>query len=140
MTIAEFASLAWMDERRPLIEPPGLSPMAADPRFLFPEETPDGAWRNLGIVAWNAMRPFVRRFPDGFRLYDEKYRQLAIPLQLLPRRPQWSSRIEVRFSRDLRSCGPPRTLIAPALPWQQDGGLAGQPLHGRPDAGRRPCR
>jgi hypothetical protein len=62
----------------------------------------------------------VRRFPDGYRLYYESYRPLAIPLQLLPRRPRWRSRIEVRFSRDLRAWGPPRTLVEPLLPWQRD--------------------
>jgi hypothetical protein len=159
MTVAEFASLGWVDDRRPLIEPPGLSPIVADPSFLFPEETPDGswrlfahtafavhafasdeglAWRDLGIVARNAMRSFVRRFPDGYRLYCEKYRPLAIPLQLLPRRPRWSSRIEVRFSRDLRSWGPARTLIEPTLSWQQDerlGRSVGNPCL-VPDGGR----
>jgi hypothetical protein len=66
------------------------------------------------------MRPFVRRFPDGCRLWYEAYRPLAIPLQLLPRRPRWRSRIEMRFSRDLCSWGPPRTLVAPLLSWQCD--------------------
>jgi len=141
MTVAGFASLRWIDDQRPLIEPRGLSPLVADPSFLFPEETPDGrwrlyahtafgihafvsgdglAWRDLGMVVANAMRSFIRRFPDGYRLYCEKYRPLAIPLQLLPRRPRWSSRIEVRRSLDLSSWGPPRTLVEPVLPWQQD--------------------
>jgi hypothetical protein len=159
VTIARFASLRWSDDRRILIEPPGLSPIVADPTFLFPEETPDGtwrlfahtafaihaysstdgqAWRNLGSVAWNAMRAFVRRFPDGYRLYVEAYRPFAIPLQLLPRRPRWSSRIEVRFSRDLRSWGPPRTLVEPTLPWHRDerlGDAVGNPCL-VPDGGR----
>lgn len=141
MTAAGFASLAWTDDHRALIDPPGLSPLVADPSFLFPEETPDGAWRlyahtvfginafasldglawrNLGRVVANAMRPFVRRFPDGYRLYCETYRPFALPLQVLPRRPKWDSRIVVRFSRDLDTWGPPRTLVEPTLPWQQD--------------------
>jgi hypothetical protein len=144
MTIAGFASLAWFDDRRALIDPPGLSPLVADPSFLFPEETPDGAWRlyahtafgihtfasddglrwhDRGVVAWNAMRAFVRKLPDGYRLYCEAYRPLAIPMQLLPRRPRWRSRIEVRFSRDLSAWGPPRVLIEPTLPWMQDARL-----------------
>lgn len=141
MTVAEFVSLSWHDDRRPLIEPRGLSPIVADPTFLFPEETPDRAWRlfahtafgirawtsgdgvtwrGLGMVAANAMRAFVRRFPDGYRLYAEAYRPLALPLQLLPRRPRWRSRIEVRFSRDLAAWGPPRVLLEPTLSWQRD--------------------
>jgi hypothetical protein len=144
MTIEGFASLEWTDDGRPLIEPRGLSPIVADPSFLFPEETPDGrwrlfahtpfgvhayesddgeAWRDRGIVVWNAMRAFVRRFPDGYRLYYEKYRPLAEPMQLLPRRPRWESRIEVRWSRDLSAWGLPRTIVEPVLPWQQDARL-----------------
>jgi hypothetical protein len=113
----------------------------ADPTFLFPEETPDGtwrlyahtafgihafssgdgrSWRDHGIVVWNAMRPFVRRFADGYRLYYERHRPFALPLQLLPRRPQWNSRIEMRFSPDLLDWGPPSTIVEPALPWQYD--------------------
>jgi hypothetical protein len=113
----------------------------ADPTFLFPEETPEGtwrlyahtafgihafssddgrSWRDRGIVVWNAMRPFIRRFPDGFRLYYEKHRPLALPLQLLPRIPKWNSRIEMRFSHDLLDWGSPCTLVEPTLPWQHD--------------------
>lgn len=141
MTAAGFAALAWRDDRRPLIEPPGLSPLVADPSFLFPEETPDGAWRlyahtafgigsfasadgvswrNFGTVVRDAMRPFVRAFPDGYRLYYERTRPLALPLQILPWRPRWNSRIEVRLSRNLAVWGPARTLVEPLLPWQRD--------------------
>jgi hypothetical protein len=151
VTVDGFASLAWLDDRRALIEPPGLSPLVADPSFLFPEETPDGTWRlfahtafaihdfssddglrwrDRGVVAWNAMRSFVRAFPDGYRLYYEAYRPLAIPLQLLPRRPTWRSRIEVRPSRDLARWSPPRVLVEPTLPWQRDerlGSAVGNP-------------
>ena len=82
MTIADFLALSWTDVEGPLIEPPRLSPVIADPSFLFPEETPEGtwelfahsawgihrysaddglAWHDHGIVVRNAMRPFVRR-------------------------------------------------------------------------------
>jgi hypothetical protein len=141
MTVSGFSALKWNDDRRPLISPSGLSPLVADPSFLFPEETPDGTWRlfahtafgihcfssadgtewkNLGLIVWNAMRAFIRRFPDGYRLYYEKYRPLAMPMVLLPKRPKWKSRIQVRFSKDLVSWGPPRTLVEPVLPWQRD--------------------
>jgi hypothetical protein len=69
---------------------------------------------------WNDKRPFVRRFPDGYRLYYERHQPFALPLQLLPRRPKWNSRIEMRFSPDLLDWGPPRTLVEPTLPWQYD--------------------
>ena len=82
MTIADFLALSWSGVEGPFIEPPRLSPVIADPSFLFPEETPectwelfahsawgihrysagDGLdWRDRGIVVRNAMRPFVRR-------------------------------------------------------------------------------
>ena len=141
MTVDDFLSLHWTDENRPLIKPLGLSPLVADPTFLFPEETPDHAWRlfahtafgihafvspdgvewtDLGLVVRNAMRAFVRRFPDGYRLYYEKYRPFALPMQLLPRRPKWRSRIEMRFSPDLRTWGTPRTIVEPTLSWHRD--------------------
>jgi hypothetical protein len=144
MTVDGFASLEWIDDNRALINPSGLSILVADPGFLFPEKTPDHtlrlyahtafgirafvsrdglAWRDLGLTEWNAMRPFIRRFPDGYRLYYEKYRPFALPMVLLPRKPKWDSRIAMRFSRDLVTWGPPRTLVEPALPWQQDARL-----------------
>lgn len=85
MTISDFLALRWGGIEGPLIEPPRLSPIVADPSFLFPEETPSGdwelfahsawgihryssrdgsAWTERGIVVHNAMRPFVRRLDD----------------------------------------------------------------------------
>lgn len=45
MASADFSSRRWRDDRRAPIEPPGFPPIVADPTFLFPAETPDGAWR-----------------------------------------------------------------------------------------------
>ncbi len=85
MTISDFLSLDWGGIEGPLIEPPRLSPVVADPSFLLPGETPSGdwelfahsawgvhryssrdgkAWTERGIAVHNAMRPFVRRL-DG---------------------------------------------------------------------------
>jgi hypothetical protein len=83
MKTANFLALRWGEVEGPLIEPPALSPIIADPSFLLPEEGPDGAWtlaahsawglhlftspdglswRDRGLVVRNAMRPFLRRF------------------------------------------------------------------------------
>ncbi len=132
----------WLDDGRPLIEPPAPSLIIADPSFLFPEESPDGlwrlvahdafgllsyispdglAWRREGRICWNAMRAFIRKLPDGhFILCYEAYRPLALPLQLLPRRPRWRSRIMARFSSDARKWGRPVELVRPCLPWHSD--------------------
>jgi len=45
ISVAEFMRLRWqMLSERPVIEPPPLSPVIADPTFLGPDETPDGRW------------------------------------------------------------------------------------------------
>jgi len=144
MRSQEFLSLRWEDGGRPLIEPPRFSPLVADPTFLFPEETPDGLWRLFahsawgihsygsedgerwrdgGIVVRNAMRPFLRRIGDGFLLFYEKYPPLRLPLTVLPLRPRWRSRIEVRESRDLARWSAPKTAVLPELPWEDAGAL-----------------
>lgn len=142
MKAADFLGLRWDDEDRPLVEPPAFSPLIADPSFLFPEETPEGdwrlfahgawgihefssndgiSWRNRGVRVRNAMRPFVRKASGGgYFLAYEKYAPLALPLTVLPRRPKWNSRLELRSSADLRRWGPPRTIAEPSLPWMAD--------------------
>ena len=82
MTVSDFLTIEWGEIEGPLIEPPRLSPLVADPSFLFPEESPEGEWElfahsawgvhrytstdgthwsERGIVIHNAMRPFIRR-------------------------------------------------------------------------------
>ena len=141
MTVARFLSLRWKDEGDFLIEAPFPSPIIADPTFLLPEETRDGTWalfahdafgirryssedgslwRDRGLVQRNAMRAFVRRFENEYVLLFEKYRPFAIPLQLLPRRPRWRSRIMLARSGDLRGWTPPREILKPDFPWAAD--------------------
>jgi len=85
ITVSEFLAIKWGEIEGPLIEPPRFSPIIADPSFLFPEETPNGAWElfahsawgihrysSLDSLAWidrglvirNAMRPFVRKIAE----------------------------------------------------------------------------
>ena len=133
-----------------MIDPPGLSPVIADPTVLAPEEAPDGKWhlfahalpgvfhfRSGDGLAWdrprllfrNAMRPFIFRDGDTYVLLQERYRPFHIYLSMLPMR--WRSRIEARVSRDLESWSDPVTLLAPSLPWHSD------PRHG--DSVSNPC-
>ncbi|HUX39510.1 MAG TPA: hypothetical protein VMV44_16545 [Rectinemataceae bacterium] len=144
MTIADFLALDWSDDGQALIEAPLPSPILADPSFLFPAETPDGSWalfahtafgirryssadglvwRDRGMVLRNAMRAFVRRVDGEYLLCFERYRPLAIPLQLLPRRPRWRSRLEYARSLDLRSWSRPEPLLEADFEWAKDEGL-----------------
>ena len=162
MKVDDFLALHWTDVEGPLIEPPRFSPVIADPSFLFPEETPDRAWelfahsawgihrytsddglawRDRGIVARNAMRPFVRRLhgsaetaggratnvaadaaagAPGYALYFESYPPFALPLSALPVRSKWNSTIAVARSADLDSWSPREVLLSPDLAWMRD--------------------
>jgi hypothetical protein len=150
MTINGWLDLQWEDGGQPLIEPPRLSPVVADPSFLFPEETPDGrwalfahsawgvhrysshdgiCWEDHGLVVWNAMRPFVRKLTprrDGqprYILLYEKYTPLALPLTVLPFKQPWRSALALQESSNLRSWTTPRTVLEPDLPWMRDNEL-----------------
>jgi hypothetical protein len=171
MKIADFLALRWEEAEGPLIEPPRFSPVIADPSFLFPEETPEGdwalfahsawgihryasedglAWRDRGIVARNAMRPFVRRLGGSvetagrlaaaagiaaagaftgaagdstYALYFESYPLLALPLSALPIRRPWNSTIGVARSVDLKSWSRREKLLGPDQPWMGDPSL-----------------
>jgi hypothetical protein len=143
--MAEFLSLAWTGGDEPLIQPPALSPIIADPSFLFPEETPDSrwelyahsawglhryrsadglAWEDRGMAIANAMRPCLRRLgPSAYVLLYEKYRPLGLPMQALPLRPRWRSSIELRLSGRPESWGKPHAALEPRLPWMRDSAL-----------------
>lgn len=152
----DFLSLGWGTIEGPLIEPPLFSPVIADPSFLFPEETPDGdwqlfahsawgihrysspdglAWRDQGIVARNAMRPFARRIdgmagkmatgaspsePGPYCLYFEAYKPFALPMTALPGRRKWHSTIRCSRSADLAHWSQTAPLLRPELPWMCD--------------------
>ena len=141
MKTADFLDIEWSAPGKPLIEPPRLSPVVADPSYLFPEESPSGgwelfahsawgihryvsadgmAWRDLGIVLWHAMRPFVRRFDGAFFLYYEKYRPFALPMTALPIRTRWKSTVSLSTSADLSRWSKPGALITPSLEWMRD--------------------
>jgi len=144
MTVIDFLRIEWSAPGEPVIEPPRLSPVIADPSFLFPEETPTGewelfahsawgvhrysspdglSWHDRGLIVRNAMRPFVRRLDGTYLLYLEKYPPLALPMTALPFRRRWRSTISVCSSDDLASWSRPRTLVEPSLEWMRDASL-----------------
>ncbi|MBU1080977.1 MAG: glycosyl hydrolase family 43, partial [Spirochaetes bacterium] len=172
MKATDFLAVSWSAPGAPLIEPPRFSPVIADPSFLFPEETPtenwelfahsawgvhrysspDGlSWRDRGLVARDAMRPFARRVGDEYLLYYEKYAPLALPMTALPLRRRWESTIAVSSSADLERWSAPRTLIRPTLDWMRDPSLgnsvsnpclvreSGPDAAGEPDAAGGPA-
>lgn len=140
--VSEFLDIEWSGGKEPIIDPPALSPVIADPSFLFPYETPtnewclfahsawgiceyrstDGtAWKYHGVKVRNAMRPFVRRLTDGtFVLLYERYRPLAMPLLALPGHRRWQSHLELRTSADLRKWSAPEVIVAPHREWMED--------------------
>lgn len=152
MNSTDFLSLSWSKPGAALIQPPRFSPVVADPSFLFPEESPSGAWElfahsawgihryssadgaawvDRGLVLWHAMRPFIRRMDGRFILYYEKYQPFALPLTVLPRTMRWRSTVSFSESDDLERWSAPRTLVEPTLDWMSDPALG--------DAVSNPC-
>ena len=128
-----------------MIGPPALSPVIADPTFLFPEETPDSLWqlfahsawgihrfssadgrfwRDHGVVVWHAMRPFVRRVADetGYRyvLLYEKYPPFALVRTALPGKPAWRSELCVSVANDPAGLGRDGSGAHTAIPDKAD--------------------
>lgn len=124
----------------PVIEPPGLSPVIADPTFIAPAGSPDGmwhlyahsvwgvhhhasadgiSWERKEIVARNAMRPYLYSEGGLYYLFYERYRPLQIFFPWAPL-PKWKSRIEVRISSDLKHWSVPAVVATPALEWHGD--------------------
>ena len=140
MRLNDLARLSWHEHPdNPLLRPPFLSPLLADPTFLPPAETPDGRWHLFahslfGIhhyvsadgLSWkregatlvrNALRAFLLRDGDTYRLYYEKCR-LMLPIVPLP----WVSHVEVRSSPDLVRWSAPEVVLRPSLPWHHEPG------------------
>jgi hypothetical protein len=139
-SMSEMAAISWsLYEGGPLIYPPFLSPIIADPSVLQPEESPDGRWHLFahavhGIyhyasddgMAWDAprflfrhaMRPFIYHENGAYYLFYERFRKFHIYLSMLPLR--WRSRIEARTSSDLETWSEPVTVLGPTLEWHGD--------------------
>ncbi|HAE21622.1 MAG TPA: glycosyl hydrolase family 43 [Spirochaetaceae bacterium] len=144
MKIDEFLALSWTAPGEPLIEAPRYSPIIADPSFLFPEESAEGqwtlaahsawgvhvyrsndglSWRDRGLAARHAMRPFLRKLGQDYYLYYERYRPFALPMTALPWRPRWRSALALSTSPDLKRWQDLGTLMEPDQPWMRAEGL-----------------
>jgi hypothetical protein len=143
MKVEEIQSIKWSDYSQGyIIDHPPLSPILADPTFIFPENSPDNSWhlfahsvwgihhfvsadglkwKDRGVAVINGMRPYLY-FEDGvYYLLYEKYRPLSLVLSWMKGR-KWFSEIAVVQSTDLKKWGKPATLISPELEWHSAGG------------------
>ncbi len=143
MKVEEVRAVSWTDYSPDyIIGHPALSPIVADPTFIFPDDSPDGRWhlfahsvwgihhylstdgikwRNLEVAVKNGMRPFLY-FEDGiYRLLYEKYKPMALALSWMKGR-KWYSEIAMRQSRDLVKWSEPQILVRPELNWHTSQG------------------
>jgi hypothetical protein len=143
MKVDDIKSIQWSDYSDGyIIDHPSLSPILADPTFIFPETSPDHkwhlfahsvwgihhfisgdgiSWKDRGVAVANGMRPFLYFEAGVYYLLYEKYPPLALILSAVKGR-KWHSEIAVRQSPDLKKWSPPVTLIKPQLPWHSSGG------------------
>jgi hypothetical protein len=143
MKIEEINTIRWSDYSQSyLIDHPLLSPVLADPTFIFPESSPDKLWHlfahsvwgiqhfiskdginwaGRGVVIANAMRPFIYIEDGTYYLLYEKYRPLALVLSWIKAR-KWHSEIAMSQSTDLKRWTNSVTLITPELDWHISNG------------------
>ncbi|MBL8034802.1 MAG: glycosyl hydrolase family 43 [Leptospiraceae bacterium] len=142
LTVHGFLRLRWRFlSEAPLIYPPRLSPIIADPSIVLPEEAADGQWhafahsvfglhhftasqpdqwpRRSKLIRRHAMRPFIFRDAGRFYLYYERYRPFQILFSWLTAW-RWKSHIEVMSSDDLVNWTRPQIVLAPDLAYQRD--------------------
>lgn len=147
MNTSDFSKIQWqLHPQNPLIGPPALFPIIADPTVVTPENSPDGRWHMFahsvwGIhhliavdgINWNrqdkpvsgALRPFIFKEADTFYLYYEKVGAISMALSMLPIK-KWHSWIEVKTSKDLVHWSTPKLLLHPEVYFsvEQDGAAA----------------
>ncbi len=122
----------WTDHpANPLIAPPPLEPIIADPSFVRPEDAPDGRWHLFahavlsGIhhytsndgIAWSQaqpalfgaarIRPYVYLEDGTYYLFYEALTDFT------------HSHMELRTSSDLFEWSEPSTVIEPELEWER---------------------
>lgn len=133
LTCDEARSLTADIHADPVLSPPPLSPIIADPTFLPPQGKPDGMWRlwahslwgihafvsddgvqwsKTGTVTRNALRAFVVHTDRYFLTYEKT--RLFMPIGL-----PWKSWIEIRVSLDAQRWTRPRRLLDATLPWHR---------------------
>jgi hypothetical protein len=139
--VQDVLSLRWEEHRaNPLVHPPRLSWLIADPTFLPPECTPDRRWHLFahslsGIhhyvssdgLSWEQQRARVvgRGAARAFLFYEPPSYYLFYEHIVSVRFPSYVSRIEACTSTDLQVWGDPVVVLEPSLAWQRDGSWAG---------------
>lgn len=138
-TRQEFQNIRWqLHHKNPLIQPPLMSTVIADPSFIFPEESPDKRWHLFAHslhgmehyishdgIEWKyntrilrgAMRPFLIYEKGFYYLFYEKIRKWQIYLSFFP--VKWSSSIAFIKSKDLRTWSDPVVVLEPTLDWHK---------------------
>ncbi|MBK9329891.1 MAG: glycosyl hydrolase family 43 [Sphingobacteriales bacterium] len=142
LKIADFKQLNFkLYSDTPLIYPPRLTPLVADPTVLTPDESPDKRWHLFahtiyGIfqyecddgVQWirhkkrivrAALRPFIFKENNTYYLFYEKYTGLKLLFSFLPKQ-RWFSRIEMVSSKDLVHWSAPVNIIRPSQAFHED--------------------
>ena len=140
MKISEVLNLQWKEfEQNPLIRSPFPSWLIADPTFLSPECAPDGKWhlfahslmgihhfissngvdwsRLRGLVTKGSIRAYLHKTTTDYYLFYER----LVSTRLM----KYTSRIEVRVSKDLTSWSGPNIVFEPRLLWHREGGWLG---------------
>jgi hypothetical protein len=138
----DFKNLQFtLQSKQPLISPPRLTPLIADPTFLTPDTTPDKLWHLFahsvyGIhqytsddgLVWKrakkrivpaALRPFIYKEEDTYYLFYEKYTGMKLLFSFLPKQ-RWFSRIEMIASKDLIHWSAASTILRPSKPYHED--------------------
>ncbi len=143
MKLDDIKAIQWKDYSQDyIIDHPLLSPILADPTFIFPEDSPDGhwhlfahsiwgihhflstngvQWKDTGVTVTSGMRPFIYHEAGVYYLFYEKYRPLSIIMSAV-KSWKWYSEIAVSRTTDLKRWTPPKSLIRPVLEWHRSGG------------------
>jgi hypothetical protein len=150
MLLSDFKKIQWhLHPQNPLVHPPALSPLIADPTLVTPDISPDGLWHMFAHSVWGihhhtssdgiewtrldrpvsgALRPYIFKEGDTFYLYYEKVGALSMALSMLPIR-KWYSWVEVRSSKDLIHWSEAKVLLRPEVHFskEQNGAAVSNP-------------
>ena len=134
MKIKEWLGLKWnYFNKNPVINPPFLSSIIADPTFVTPEQSPDNKWhifahsifgihhyesfdgikyKKLKLIVNFGVRPFIFINEKKFLIFYEKVFSLF-------RFPFYDYRLEVIESDDLYYWSNPKVILKPNLVWHK---------------------
>jgi hypothetical protein len=138
MKIVDFKNLNFRFlTEEPIILPPKLTPLVADPTVLLPQDSVDGKWHlwahtfwgikqyisdnglqweEQNVVVRSALRPFIFKEGNRFYLFYERMskRHLFNPFR------KWYSQMEVIYSEDLKTWSAPTKILEPEFSFHKD--------------------